>query len=138
MLSRPESYAVRMNKAISLTRLRRTEDSLAEYTAAARARPEDHRPRYERAQAYQRLGKYAEAAADLTEVLKQFPESAGLYEERAACYAASGDNVKEGGRPRRRGKVAAGLRACTEQARLEAAHGPRRHARPEEGIGIES
>jgi serine/threonine protein kinase/tetratricopeptide (TPR) repeat protein/WD40 repeat protein len=95
LLSRPESYAVRMNKGLCLLRLGRVEDAVPEFTAAARARPEDHRPRYQRAQAFERLGRHAEAADDLTAVLLRFPEDAELYQERAACYKALGDRVKE-------------------------------------------
>ncbi len=95
LLSRPESYSVRMNKGLCLMNLGRIEESIREFTAAARARPEDHRPRYHRAQAYKRLGRHAEAADDLTAVLVRFPEDALLYEERAACYAALDDKVKE-------------------------------------------
>jgi tetratricopeptide (TPR) repeat protein/WD40 repeat protein len=95
LLSRPESYAVRMNKGRCLMRLGRVEEAVPEFTAAARARPEDYRPRHERAQAYKRLGRHAEAAGDLTAVLVHFPEDAEFYEERAACYAALGDTARE-------------------------------------------
>jgi tetratricopeptide (TPR) repeat protein len=95
LLSRPESYALRMNKGICLLLLRRFEEAVPEFTAAARARPEDYRPRLARAQIYTRLGKHAEAADDLTAVLVHFPEDATLYEARAACYAALKDKVRE-------------------------------------------
>lgn len=94
-LSRPESYAVRMNKGLCLMRLGRIEEAVPEFAAAARARPEDYRPRYRRALAYQRLGRHAEAADDLTAVLVHFPEDAELYEQRAACHAALGDKARE-------------------------------------------
>jgi tetratricopeptide (TPR) repeat protein len=95
MLSRPKSYAVRMNRGTCLVRLGRAEEAIPEYTAAAQSRPEDYRPRLARAQLSTRLGRYAEAANDLTAVLVHFPEDAALYEKRAACYAALGDKVKE-------------------------------------------
>jgi tetratricopeptide (TPR) repeat protein len=95
LLSRPESYAVRMNKGLCLMQLSRIEEAVPEFTAAAGARPEDWRPRYMRAQAYQRLGRHAESADDLTAVLVHFPEDAELYEQRAACYAALGDKAME-------------------------------------------
>jgi serine/threonine protein kinase/tetratricopeptide (TPR) repeat protein/WD40 repeat protein len=95
LMSRPESYPVRMNKGLCLMQLGRIEEAVPEFTAAARARPEDYRPRYARAQAYKGLGRHAEAADDLTAVLARFPEDAELYEQRAACYAALGDKVKE-------------------------------------------
>jgi len=95
LLSRPESYPIRMNRGLCLMQMGRVEEAVPEFTAAARARPEDYRPRYVRAQAYKRLGRHAEAADDLTAVLARFPEDAELYEERATCYAALGDQVKE-------------------------------------------
>jgi tetratricopeptide (TPR) repeat protein len=95
LLSRPNSYAVRMNKGLCLIRLGRVEEAVPEFTAAAKARPEDHRPRYQRAQVYVQLGRYAEAVDDLTAVLSHFPEDAELYEERAACYAKLGDKARE-------------------------------------------
>jgi serine/threonine protein kinase/tetratricopeptide (TPR) repeat protein len=95
LLSRPQSYPIRMNKGLCLMRLGRVEEAVPEFTVAATVRPEDYRPRYVRAQAYQRLGRYAEAADDFTAVLVRFPEDAELYEQRAACYAALGDKAKE-------------------------------------------
>ena len=95
LLSRPQSYPIRMNKALCLMRLGRFEEAVPEFTAAAVARPEDSRPRYQRAQAYKQLRRYAESAGDLTAVLARFPEIAELYEERAACFAALGDETKE-------------------------------------------
>jgi WD40 repeat protein/tetratricopeptide (TPR) repeat protein len=95
LLSRPEPYAVRMNKGLCLMGLDRVEEAVPEFTAAAWARPEDYRPRYRRALVYTRLGRPAEAADDLTAVLVRFPEDAELYEKRAACYAALGDKAKE-------------------------------------------
>jgi tetratricopeptide (TPR) repeat protein len=95
MLSRPKSYAVRMNRGLCLMRLGRGEEAIPDFTAAAQSRPEDYRPRYARAQLYMRLRRYAEAAADLTAVLVHFPEDAELYEERAECHRALRDKVKE-------------------------------------------
>jgi tetratricopeptide (TPR) repeat protein len=95
LLSRPESYAVRMNRGLCLVHLGRVKEAIPEFTAAARARPEDHRATYQRAQLYTRLGQYDKAAEDLTAVLRRFPGDADLYEERAACYAKLGDKVKE-------------------------------------------
>jgi tetratricopeptide (TPR) repeat protein len=95
LLSRPQSYPIRMNKGLCLVRVGRVEEAVPEFTAAAQARPEDYRPRYARAQAYKQLRHYSEAADDFTAVLVRFPEDAELYEERAACYAALGDNARE-------------------------------------------
>jgi eukaryotic-like serine/threonine-protein kinase len=95
LLSRPESYPVRMNKGLCLVQLGQIQEAVPEFTAAAQARPEDYRPRYKRAQAYKQLGRNAEAADDLTAVLVHFPADAELYEQRAACYAALGDKAKE-------------------------------------------
>ncbi|MHB1422678.1 MAG: protein kinase domain-containing protein [Gemmataceae bacterium] len=95
LLSRPQSYAIRMNKGLCLMRLGRVEEAVPEITAAIRARPEDFRPRYWRAQAYLRLGRQAEAVNDLTAVMVGFPVDAELYEQRANCYAALGDKIKE-------------------------------------------
>jgi tetratricopeptide (TPR) repeat protein len=95
LLSRPQSYPIRMNKGLCLMRLGRVEEAVPDFTVAARARPEDYRPRFMRAQAYKQLRRYAEAADDFTAVLVRFPEDAEPYEQRAACYAALGDKAKE-------------------------------------------
>jgi serine/threonine protein kinase/WD40 repeat protein/tetratricopeptide (TPR) repeat protein len=94
MLSRPQSYGVRMNTGLCLTHLGRIAESIPEFQVAAKARPEHYRPKYMLAKAFMQLGRHAEAADQLTAVLIYFPEDAELYEQRAACYAALGAKAK--------------------------------------------
>lgn len=92
--SRPESYTLRVNSALALSRMNQYATAAEEYTAAIRVRPDDYRVRYWRADAYRRIGQFERAAEDLTTVLDYFPDDAEIYENRADCYAALGDDVR--------------------------------------------
>jgi serine/threonine protein kinase/tetratricopeptide (TPR) repeat protein/WD40 repeat protein len=136
LLSRPQSYPIRMNKGLCLMRLGRVEEAVPDFTAAARARPEDYRPRYVRALAYKQLGRYAEAANDFTAVLVRFSEDAELYEERAACYAALGDKARESADRAAAAKWLPRSARCLNHRAWELVTGPPGKRDPQKGLEL--
>lgn len=92
--SRPDSFTLHVNAALSLTRLGQHAEAIQKYSAAINIRPDDIRTRLWRAEACRRIGQYERAVDDLTAVIARYPDDAELYECRADCYAAMGDDER--------------------------------------------